>query len=196
MAIELDADGDGIAGAIPDARADSTIDAGIASGSSGALDPAASVGSDAPKRGRGRPRKDGGPGNGSGQKPSGSAAPAKAKPTPLDVDGFALQLVGVHLMAAALFKAPELAIGEKEAKQLAQALKNIAAQYSVTISPKAMAFTQLLAAGAMIYGPRFAAIGMRRKKEAHAKREAMDRNKQVVVQSGIHNPLEHEHPAP
>jgi hypothetical protein len=138
---------------------------------SSGLDPAANV---TPKRGRGRPPKSGaasGPnGNASGTgAPAGAGKTSKAS-APLDLDALAMQLVGVHAIAAKLLRAPELAIGLDEGKTLAKAIKQIASQYQVNISPKAMAFYQLIAACSVVYGPRAFMIANRKSQEAKAKK--------------------------
>lgn len=83
-----------------------------------------------------------------------------------------MQLVAGHAIAAKVLKAPELMIGPDEAKSLAKAIKQILAQYPVNISPKAMAFYQLMAAASMIYVPRMIGIAARKAKETAAKKQA------------------------
>lgn len=82
-----------------------------------------------------------------------------------------MQLIAGHAIAAKVMRAPELMIGPDEAKTLAKAVKQILAQYPVNISPKAMAFYQLLAAASVVYVPRLIAIAGRKTKEANAKKE-------------------------
>jgi hypothetical protein len=94
----------------------------------------------------------------------------------LDVESLAVQLQLGHAVFASFSRTPEFNITPDEARTLAKALKQMAAQYQVNISPKAMAFYQLLGALAAIHGPRVFAVGMRKKREAaaeHAKRHAM-----------------------
>lgn len=88
----------------------------------------------------------------------------------IDVDALAMQLIGMHLIASKLLRAPELVIGEPEAKTLAKAIKAVMAQYSINISPKAMAFYQLMAAASVVYGPRAFMIANRKAQETRAKR--------------------------
>lgn len=83
-----------------------------------------------------------------------------------------MQLVAGHAIAAKLMKAPELMIGPDEAKTLAKAIKQILAQYPVNISPKAMAFYQLMAAASVVYVPRMIGIAARKAKEATARKQA------------------------
>lgn len=136
----------------------------------GAADPAAGI---APKRGRGRPRKsDTGTLNGNAERNARSTGTPKA--AQLDLDSLAMQLIAGHAIAAKLMKAPELMIGQDEAKSLAKAIKQILAQYPVNISPKAMAFYQLMAAASVIYVPRMVGIAARKAKEASAKKQAQN----------------------
>jgi hypothetical protein len=135
-------------------------------------DPAVAV-----KRGRGRPRKDGGDGTNAGTgsdkgSPGNQSKPKSGKT--LDVDLFASQLVGVHKMLAAVTKNPLWEISDKESKTLAEALKNIMAFHSISISPQYLAYFQLLAAVATIYGPRLAIIMAANKAEREAKRNTFD----------------------
>jgi hypothetical protein len=82
-----------------------------------------------------------------------------------------MQLIAGHAIAAKLMRAPELMIGPDEAKTLAKAIKQILAQYPVNISPKAMAFYQLMAAASIVYVPRMVAIAGRKAKESSAKKQ-------------------------
>jgi hypothetical protein len=130
-------------------------DGGIAnSGIGGAIDPASEV-----KRKRGRP-----PGSG---KRSANIEPGNAsagidagkkpiKKTELDVGSLATQLEGVHKMAAIFLKNPTIEISTDESKKLAQALQNLAKQYSITVNPAVMAWVQLIGVSGAIYGPRIA----------------------------------------
>jgi len=170
-----------------DSRSDSTADVISAGDDSGAIDPATAIGE---KRGRGRPRKDAGSGSTAGNaSPGSNAGNAREKAAPrvaVDVDALAMQLVGAHMIAAKLLKAPELMIGEQEAKVLAKAIKAMMAQYKINISPKAQAFYQLLAAASMVYGPRAISIAMRKSKETAARKQQ--------TRPAPHNPMQAEMP--
>lgn len=135
-------------------------------------DPAVAV-----KRGRGRPRKDGSDGadrNNASEKGSGTGQAKSQGRKALDVDLFASQLVGVHKMLAAITKNPLWEISDKEAKTLAEALKNIMAFHSINIAPQYLAYFQLMAAVATIYGPRLALVMAANKAEREAKRNTFD----------------------
>lgn len=134
--------------------------------------PAASV-----KRGRGRPRLDGssGPRSDSGSEKGTGGSQGKPKGgAKLDVDLFATQLVGVHKMLAAVTKNPLLEISEKEAKSLAESLKNVMLYHSINISPSTMAYIQLLGVCFAVYGPRVAMILAAKKAERDAMRNTFD----------------------
>jgi hypothetical protein len=90
----------------------------------------------------------------------------------VDVDALAVQLLMAHAMAAKILKVPELVIQEPEAKSLARALKQIAAQYQVNVSPRAMAFYQLLTAASLVYGPRLFMVAGRKAQQAKAQQQA------------------------
>ena len=82
-----------------------------------------------------------------------------------------MQLMAGHAIAAKVLRAPELMLSMDEAKSLAKAIKKILALYPVNISPKAMAFYQLMAAASMIYVPRLLMITARKSKEAATKKQ-------------------------
>lgn len=131
-------------------------------------DPAASV--EPAKRGRGRPRKHADAGTG-GETRAESGEKQK-RPSKLDLDLFASQLQGFHLMAAQLLKNPLLEITDKEAKQLASALKDIMAVHSINVSPSTLAYAKLIGAVGMIYGPRVAMMTAAKAAERKAKENA------------------------
>jgi hypothetical protein len=89
----------------------------------------------------------------------------------VDVDLFASQLMGAHLIAATLFKAPELGITEAEAKQLAKAIKSLMAQYSINVSAKSVALMQFVGTASAVYAPRMIFIAKRKSAES-SKRKA------------------------
>lgn len=129
---------------------------------------------DAVKRGRGRPRKDGSTGGANSSGPRGESEGAKTgRPAgaKLDLGVFATQIYGAHVMFAMVTKCPEFVISEDAAKKLAISLQAVMAQYKITINPKAMAFAQLLATAAAIYGPIMIKIAVRKKNEKAAKEQ-------------------------
>lgn len=135
-------------------------------------DPAATV-----KRGRGRPRKDGGngPDTGTGSEKSSGGNQAKPKSNAkLDVDLFTSQLVGVHKMLAAVTKNPLWEISDKEARSLAESLKNIMQYHSISIDPAKLVWIQFLFICAGIYGPRVAIILAANKAERDANKNTFD----------------------
>lgn len=67
-------------------------------------------------------------------------------------------------MAALVLKAPALVISATEAQQLAAALRNLSQYYNVVPNPKIMAWFQLLAVCAAVYGPRVAMMAMQAKR--------------------------------
>lgn len=122
------------------------------------------------KRGRGRPSN--------AEKkliaegvPNASASQAAPKPTRQkkasksadEIAALGKQLAGIHQMAAMLTGMPELAIHEQEGVMLAGGILGVAEQYDLSIDGKTGAALQLLAAAAMIYGPRAMAINARMK---------------------------------
>jgi hypothetical protein len=114
----------------------------------------------------------------------------------VDVDGLAMQLVVMHAVLAKALKAPELAVDMDGARTLAKGIKGMMAQYSVNISPKMLAFYQLMGACAVVYGPRLFLIADRKSKERAAIDEARKRGAQVTVQNGFPNPLDDGTPPP
>lgn len=122
------------------------------------------------KRGRGRPSN--------AEKkliaegvPHANASQAAPKPTRQkkgaksgeEIAALGKQLAGIHQMAAMLTGMPELAIHEQEGVMLAGGILGVAEQYDLSIDGKTGAALQLLAAAAMVYGPRLMQINARMK---------------------------------
>lgn len=63
---------------------------------------------------------------------------------------------------AALLKSPEFELDSDEAKMLAENMTNVASQYSVEVNPKYMAWLALVGCLLAVYGPRFAALTMKK----------------------------------
>jgi hypothetical protein len=141
---------------------------------SGALDPSAGI--TEPKRKRGRP-----PGSGKQRSANVETGPERESTASrektgsakkeLDLTDLATQLEGVHKIAALFLKNPTVAISTDEAKKLALAVKNLSKHYNLTISPVIMAWMQLAAVSATIYGPRIA-INVAAKKQLKQKQAA------------------------
>lgn len=74
------------------------------------------------------------------------------------------------MIAAALLKAPELAISDTDAKQLAKAIKSLMAQYSIAVSAKSVALMQFAGTAAAIYTPRAILIAKRKGQQAAQKK--------------------------
>lgn len=119
------------------------------------------AGPGARKRKRGRPA-------GAKSKSAGGAAGADAraeKPqaaklalSKLDEATLARVLAFAHSSAALTLKLPALALSDEEARKLARAVAELAAQYEIAVSARLMAWLQLLGVSAAIYGPRAVAI--------------------------------------
>lgn len=94
----------------------------------------------------------------------------------MDLEGFALQIVGVHKLAAMFFKNELFNVSNDEAKKLAHATKNVLALHNLNVSPSTMAYLQLIGVCIAIYGPRFAlyqqVLKMQRAKQAEENRLA------------------------
>lgn len=132
------------------------------------------------RRGRGRPRKDSaGTASSEGsesrarQSKSGSAT---KKGVDLNTDLFAMQLVGVHKMLAAVMKNPLMEISESEAKKLALALKQVMALHKIAIPAEYVAYVQLLGVCAALYGPRIALTMAAKKAAAEAEKNTFENN--------------------
>ena len=128
----------------------STFDLGDAPGSS-SDDRTGDAGS-GPRR-RGRPR---------GSK-NRTETPAPASHLIFDLEAL---LLTNHLMLARFLDAEEIALDPVEAKQLADAIKNVAQFYPIGMDPKKLAWFQLCIAMGSVYGPRVVAIHKRRKQSS------------------------------
>lgn len=116
--------------------------------------------SDAPKRGRGRPK--GSTGNKGGGTGANQYTKAKSQAA-TDLSGI---LMSLHLMGAAFLKVPELELDQDEAKRLSDAVNRVQSEYNMPIlDPKTLAWINLAMVAGGVYGPRFAAHSIRKKKE-------------------------------
>lgn len=75
-------------------------------------------------------------------------------------------------MAANFFKAPEWALDKEESTALAQAVKDVSDFYNFEASQEAILWTNLIAALAMVYGPRVFTTIQKRNKESKPKQAA------------------------
>ena len=94
------------------------------------------------------PRKRGRP-KGSKNKTAGSPT----QKTPIDLNGLEKLLYSLHAVAAVKI-APELALSEIEAAQLAGAISAVSEHYDFNIDPKTQAWVQLIICAGAIYAPR------------------------------------------
>lgn len=78
--------------------------------------------------------------------------------TKASVEAMANQLVGVHQLVSMVTGISEIQITPDEGAALAGAIQSVCDEYGLSISGKTGAALQLLAAAAMIYGPRAVVI--------------------------------------
>jgi hypothetical protein len=97
------------------------------------------------KRGRGRPP-------GSTNKAQSRVNESIEKP--LNINGVEKILFSIHTILAAIADTEELAIDEKEAKELAAAIEGVTNEYLIVMSPKTAAWVELGRVCGVIYGPR------------------------------------------
>ena len=88
------------------------------------------------------------------------------------IRGIEKLLYSLHQMGAVFLSAPELELDATEARDLANAVRDVQEHYSVSISPKAEAWANLAVVALGLYGTRAIAIGARRSQERKEKREA------------------------
>jgi hypothetical protein len=62
-----------------------------------------------------------------------------------------------------MINAPEFMIEQAEAKLMSEAMENVAKHYPVRASEKAIAWTNFAMIASMVYGPRIAAVTLKRK---------------------------------
>lgn len=73
--------------------------------------------------------------------------------------------VGLHALLAERTETPELAMTEPEAKQFMVAAQNVMRHYSVETTQKTLDWIAFAGCAAGIYGPRFAAIQINKRKK-------------------------------
>ena len=128
-----------------------------------------------------RGRKSGSGNNGGNPTSTGTATSrAKSKKTlVIDRAKFAKQVVGAHAFAAHLFTSQLLLIDDREGELLANSLVDVMEQYDLSINPKISAWVGLLAASAMVYGPRV--IMLNKMKQAEAQQRAAAARENMTV---------------
>jgi len=109
----------------------------------------------------------------------------------LGVDSLARQLEGLHVMAAMVLKNETLVITSAESKQLATALIDVAALYSVNLSPQALAWGKLALTGVAIYAPKI--VLSRAKRAANSPKVEKQAQAPATV-TPISRPLDPSHP--
>lgn len=108
------------------------------------------------KRGRGRP-----PG------PSKPKAESGVSEKPLNINGVEKILFSIHTVLAAVVDTAEIAIDEKEAKDLAAAIAGVTNEYLIVMSPKTAAWVELGRVCGIIYGPRAVNVWLEAKHRKH-----------------------------
>lgn len=109
--------------------------------------PANATGSDGPRK--------------RGRKPGTKNSTQKAA-NPVTVTGLEKVLYAIHATAASALKAPELELDQTEARNLAEAVAEVQRHYNAVIDPKMMAWIGLFGVAGTIYGPRVAAMRIRK----------------------------------
>ncbi len=77
--------------------------------------------------------------------------------------------VGIHALLAQVSETPELQVTEDEGKAFMKASQNVMRHYSVQTTQKTLDWIALFGVTASIYGPRIAAIGIRKRSEREPK---------------------------
>ena len=107
-----------------------------------------------------------------GRKPGSKNKPRTEKQAATDLSGL---LLSTHMMLAAFMHVEELELDESEAKRLGDAVNKVQALYDMPIiDPKVMAWINLGLVGCGVYGPRYAAFRIRKRKEKTAKPQTID----------------------
>lgn len=71
----------------------------------------------------------------------------------------------MHTMVAGFADIPEIEISKDESALMAEAIAEVASHYNATLDPKAMAWFGFAGAMGAVYGPRVAAIRLRKAME-------------------------------
>lgn len=94
---------------------------------------------------------------------------AQAKTKKLDAGALESLLLSVHFGLSAVLSTPEMALDGDEATKLASAAEKVSRHYDIPGLPEKMIdWSNMLIVIAMVYGPRFAAIRMRKAEERKA----------------------------
>ncbi len=94
---------------------------------------------------------------------------AQTKARKIDAGALESLLLSVHFGLSAVLSVPEMALDGDEATKLASAAEKVSRHYDVPGLPEKMIdWSNLLIVMAMVYGPRFAAIRMRKAEERKA----------------------------
>ena len=103
-------------------------------------------------------------------RPKGSAGKNKAAKVSTSLEGIEGILLSLHMMGAAMLQIPELALSEKEAAQLTDAISNVAKHYDFGASEKTIAWMNLAVITGGVYGTRAFAYHVRTKAESEQKK--------------------------
>ena len=120
-------------------------------------------------------------GNGDSPKRRGRKPGTKNKPKNSTANltaGLESLLLSVHQIGASFLSMEELALDEKEAKLLADAIQGVAEHYPLTLDPKYLAVGNLVMVGVGIYGTRIFAYRNRMKRE-------QNKNIDVIVDAPV-----------
>lgn len=77
-------------------------------------------------------------------------------------------------MAAAALSVPELQLDQEESRALASAIADVSLHYDAAISAEMMAWINLAAVGATVYGPRAFVIIQRKREEKKPKAKTVE----------------------
>lgn len=103
-------------------------------------------------------------------------------------DGISSVLFSLHAMAASFVKVEELAIDKKEADMLASAINDVQKFYDVQASAEVLLWVNVFGVAAAVYGPRIAAVMMRKRAEKESKpRPAQTRTPVEPVAAPVSN---------
>lgn len=105
--------------------------------------------------------------------PSEKPRPRKKKPTRDDVAAAARRLVGLHVLMANMFQAPELQISPEEAESLVTSTNDLADEFGIEMPAKLGAIVAFIGTTGAVYLPRLAHWRFRMMQEA-AKRRNMN----------------------
>lgn len=102
----------------------------------------------------------------------------------------------MHAILAATLQAPELVLTDDEGKRFATTLDALSHHYNVHISQSAMDHTNFFLMLGSLYGPRLAAIGLRKRSERSQKPQAPRANIDNVFPFAQRKTVNEPRPAP